>query len=93
MSISELFRYRDDSFQSDIFSSDIVITDVDVKCRISPTFRSVLMPTYVNICDLLCFLLCNYLHMVLQLKVCSVVPLCLSYFPVGLLSEFDPANF
>jgi hypothetical protein len=34
MSISEPFRYRNDSFQSDIFSSDIGITDVDVGCRI-----------------------------------------------------------
>jgi hypothetical protein len=40
MSISELFRYRNDSFQSDIFSSDIGITDVNVGCRISPTLRS-----------------------------------------------------
>ncbi len=45
MLISELFRYRNDSFQSDIFSSDIGITDVDVGCRISPTLRSMLMPT------------------------------------------------
>ncbi len=37
MSISELFWYRNDSFQSNIFSSDIGITDVDVGCRISPT--------------------------------------------------------
>ncbi len=28
MSISEPFRYRNDSFQSDIFSSDMGITDV-----------------------------------------------------------------
>jgi hypothetical protein len=35
MSISEPFRYRNDSFQSDIISSDIGITDVDVGCRIS----------------------------------------------------------
>jgi hypothetical protein len=46
MSISELFRYRNDSFQSDIFSSDIGITGVDVGCRISPTLRSMSMPTY-----------------------------------------------
>jgi hypothetical protein len=46
MSISELFRYRNDSFQSDIFSSDIGITDVDVGCQISPTLRSMSMPTY-----------------------------------------------
>jgi hypothetical protein len=48
MSISELFRYRNDSFQSDMFSSDIGITDVDVGCRISPTLRSTSMPTYDN---------------------------------------------
>jgi hypothetical protein len=46
MSISEHFRYRNDVFQSDIFVSDIGITDVDVGCRISPTLRSMLMPTY-----------------------------------------------
>jgi hypothetical protein len=46
MSISELFRYRNDSFESDIFSSDIGITDVDVGCPISPTLRSMSMPTY-----------------------------------------------
>jgi hypothetical protein len=45
MSISELFQYRNDSFQSDIFSSDIVITDVDVGRQISPTLRSMSMPT------------------------------------------------
>ncbi len=45
ISISELFRYRNDSFQSDIFSSDIGTTDVDVVCRISPTLRSMSMPT------------------------------------------------
>jgi hypothetical protein len=48
MSISEPFRYRNDSFQSDILSSDIGITDVDVGCRISPTLRSMSMPTYAN---------------------------------------------
>ncbi len=46
MSISEHFRYRNDVFQSDIFVSDIGITDVDVGCRISPTLRSMSMPTY-----------------------------------------------
>jgi hypothetical protein len=46
MSISEPFRYRNDSFQSDIFSSDIRITDVDVGFRISPILRSMSMPTY-----------------------------------------------
>jgi hypothetical protein len=45
-SISEHFRYRNDIFQSDIFVSDIGITDVDVGCRISPTLRSMSMPTY-----------------------------------------------
>jgi hypothetical protein len=45
MSISEPFRYRNDSFQSDIFSSDIGITNVDVGCRISPILRSMSMPT------------------------------------------------
>ncbi len=30
MSISERFRYRNDGFQSDIFSSDIGITEVDM---------------------------------------------------------------
>jgi hypothetical protein len=45
--ISELFRYRNDSFQYDIFSSDNGITDVDVGYRISPTLRSMSMPTYV----------------------------------------------
>jgi hypothetical protein len=48
MSISEHFRYRNDVFQSDIFVSDIGITDVDVGCRISPTLRSMSMPTYVE---------------------------------------------
>jgi hypothetical protein len=48
MSISEPFRYRNDSFQSDIFSSDIGITDVDVGCWISPILRSMSMPTYGN---------------------------------------------
>jgi hypothetical protein len=48
MSISEHFRYRNDIFQSDIFVSDIGITDVDVRCRISPTLRSMSMPTYVE---------------------------------------------
>jgi hypothetical protein len=46
MSISEHFRYRNDVFQSDIFVSDIGITDVDVGYRISPTLRSMSMPTY-----------------------------------------------
>ncbi len=46
MSISEHFRYRNDVFQSDIFVSDIGITDVAVGCRISPTLRSMSMPTY-----------------------------------------------
>ncbi len=38
-SISEHFRKRNDSFQSDIFVSDIGITDVDVGCRISLTLK------------------------------------------------------
>ncbi len=46
MSISELFLYRKDSFQCDIFSSNIGIPDVDVGCRILPTLRSMSMPTY-----------------------------------------------
>ncbi len=46
MSISEHFRYRIDSFQSDIFVSNIGITDVDVGCRISPTLRPMSMPNY-----------------------------------------------
>ncbi len=46
MSISEHFRYRNDVFPSGIFVSDIGITDVDVGCRISPTLRSMSMPTY-----------------------------------------------
>ncbi len=46
MSISKHFRYRNDVFQFDIFVSDIGITDVDVGCRISPTLRSMSMPTY-----------------------------------------------
>jgi hypothetical protein len=41
-------RDRNDSFQSDIFSSDTGITDVDVGCRISPTLRSISMPTYAK---------------------------------------------
>jgi hypothetical protein len=49
VSISEHFRYRNDVFQSDIFVSDIGITDVDVGCRISPTLRSMSMPTYDSI--------------------------------------------
>ncbi len=48
MSISEHCQYRNDSFQSDIFVSDIGITDVDVGCRISPTLRSMSMPTYAS---------------------------------------------
>jgi hypothetical protein len=39
VSISEHFRYRNDSFQSDIFVSYIGITDVDVGCRISLTLK------------------------------------------------------
>jgi hypothetical protein len=46
MSISEHCRYQNEVFQSDIFVSDIGITDVDVGCRISPTLRSMSMPTY-----------------------------------------------
>jgi hypothetical protein len=46
MSISKHFRYWNDSFQSDIFVSDIGITDVNVGCRISPTLRSMSLPTY-----------------------------------------------
>jgi hypothetical protein len=46
MSISEHFRYRNDVCQSDIFVSDIGITDVDVGYQISPTLRSMSMPTY-----------------------------------------------
>jgi hypothetical protein len=46
MSISDPFRYRNDSFQSGIFSSDIGITDVNVGCQISPILRSMSMPTY-----------------------------------------------
>jgi hypothetical protein len=46
MSISEHFRYRNDVFQSDIFFSDIGITDVDVRYWISPTLKSMSMPTY-----------------------------------------------
>jgi hypothetical protein len=48
MSISEHFRYRNDIFQSDIFVSYIGITDFDVGCRISPTLRSMSMPTYAR---------------------------------------------
>jgi hypothetical protein len=49
MSISEHFRYRNDVFQSDIFLSGIGIKDVDVGCRISPTLRSMSMPTYAGL--------------------------------------------
>jgi hypothetical protein len=49
MSISEHFRYRNGGFQSDIFVSDIGITDVDVGCRVSPTLRSMSMPTYAQV--------------------------------------------
>jgi hypothetical protein len=52
MSISAHFRYRNDSFQSDIFVSDIGLTDVDVGCQISPTSRSMSMPTYAYFCHL-----------------------------------------
>jgi hypothetical protein len=45
MSISEHFLYRNEVFQSDIFVFDIGITDVDVGCQISPTLRSMSMPT------------------------------------------------
>ncbi len=48
MSISEDFRYRNDSFQSDIFVSDIGITDVDVGCLMAPTLRPMSMPTYAE---------------------------------------------
>jgi hypothetical protein len=52
MLILELFRYRNDSFQSDIFSSDIRITDVVVGCKmsdigISQALRSVLIPPMI----------------------------------------------
>jgi hypothetical protein len=56
MSISELFRYRNDDFQSDIFSSDIKITDVDVGCQISLTLRSMSMPTYDRWASILDFI-------------------------------------
>jgi hypothetical protein len=46
MSISEHFRYWNYVFQSDILVSDIGITDVDVGYQISPTLRSMSMPTY-----------------------------------------------
>jgi hypothetical protein len=46
MSISELFRYRNEKILSDIFCSDIGIRDVDVGYRISPTSRPMSMPTY-----------------------------------------------
>ncbi len=46
MLISEHFQYQNNVFQSDIFVSDIGIPDVDVGCRISPTLRSMSMPTY-----------------------------------------------
>jgi hypothetical protein len=46
MSISKHFWYQNDVFQSDIFVSDIEITDVNVGCQISPTLRSMSMPTY-----------------------------------------------
>jgi hypothetical protein len=46
MSISEHFRYRNAGVQSDIFFSDIGITYVDVGYQISPTLRSMSMPTY-----------------------------------------------
>jgi hypothetical protein len=48
MSISEHFRYRNDGFPSNIFVSDIGITDDNVGCWISPTLRSMLMPTYAQ---------------------------------------------
>jgi hypothetical protein len=48
MSISKHFRYRNNSFQSDIFVSDIGIADLDVGCQISLTLRSMSMPTYVK---------------------------------------------
>jgi hypothetical protein len=44
MSISEHFRYQNDVFQSDIF-----VSDIDVGCRISPTLRSMSMPTYGHV--------------------------------------------
>ncbi len=47
--ISGLFRHRNNSFHSDIFSADIGITDVDVRCRILPKLRSMSMPTYVKL--------------------------------------------
>jgi hypothetical protein len=55
MLISEHFRYRNDVFQSDIFVSDIGITDVDVGCQISPTLRSMSMPTYGHSSFIYCF--------------------------------------
>jgi hypothetical protein len=65
MSISEHFRYRNDVFQSDIFVSDIGITYVDVGCRISPTLRSMSMPTYVNPHTLLKIYQCKSLYLVM----------------------------
>ncbi len=54
--MTEHFRYWNDVVQSDIFVSDIGITDVDVDvgCRISPTLRSMSMPTYAYIQYLAC---------------------------------------
>jgi hypothetical protein len=48
MSISEPFQYWNDSFQSNIFSSDIGITNVNVGYQILPTLRSMSMLTYEN---------------------------------------------
>jgi hypothetical protein len=71
MSISEHFRYRNDVFQSDIFVSDIGITDVNVGCRISPTLRSMSMPTYVQVVVKSCPVL-QYLNNLLSLSSTSM---------------------
>jgi hypothetical protein len=62
MSISELFLYRNDSFQCDIFSSNIGIPDVGVRCRILPTLRSMSMPTYEFQSAIFCQVKENYTY-------------------------------
>jgi hypothetical protein len=73
MSISEHFWYRNDVFQSDKFVSDIGITYVDIGCRISPTLRSMPMPTYANsaaaISDFHCY--ASFFHAHVSLFACG----------------------
>jgi hypothetical protein len=76
MSISEHFRYRNDVFQSDIFVSDIGITDVDIRCRISPTLRSMSMPTYGDQYVLLLVRELMLVYRIVQKNINAIPPSC-----------------